>query len=667
MSLNDPNSASATHASSPNDRSEQIRLAKTPAEVTAAINPSTKRRLWITLSFPLALLFAVPFWWYVTSIERLPLPESRISALENATLPSIRPKILFTADIDAFPPPPPGRAQFEHKVILQTLAEEVSRGVDGIYVQRRPKKERGWDIVYDDDKKNPTPLRMHIRRWEHANTSWPLEPYVQASESGLMTSGLEEGTLVIPIHPSQIGDRFLKQHYKIAIINSLLGLYPPDPPEIPLRALKYSPNITLSFVLLNEDASEGSYVRSWDIESAIKEHFLPHIEPLAPIFNFTIESQLLYQAPLTFEPTYQSTDRADNERTIEATVEMAKNSEEDVQAIAKEIADEQVQKAWLIDEEQMKVFVNSERWSLDSGSTNNPVLRFLLYVPAAKHRPMRLASPNSAQSFLLPQFGGVALLNPPSSTPSSQTYRLPLSALTPSFHLFTQHLYSLLALPPIPDKIHPSPPPTPLHAPSGLIQPITRWQVHQVLLARMKENSEEARKTLVGIVRLVEKIKEMKVGEGVRGKVIGAVERLEQLSSNQSALEMFVLTRDAVNLANQAFFDHSMMGLLYFPDEHKFAVYTPLFAPIAVPIILGLIKELLAERKRRAAKRQPSKVPTDVLTEQVEVTGPVAKKIEVEAEKVPVADTVLLETSGGSVESESTAVEGRSLRSRSKR
>jgi phosphatidylinositol glycan class S len=60
------------------------------------------------------------------------------------------------------------------------------------------------------------------------------------------------------------------EHYKIAIINSLLGLYPSDPPEIPLRALKYSPNITLSFVLLNEDSADGSYVRSWDIEGAIR-------------------------------------------------------------------------------------------------------------------------------------------------------------------------------------------------------------------------------------------------------------------------------------------------------------------------------------------------------------------------------------------------------------
>jgi len=34
-----------------------------------------------------------------------------------------------------------------------------------------------------------------------------------------------------------------------------------------------------------------------------------------------------------------------------------------------------------------------------------------------------------------------------------------------------------------------------------------------------------------------------------------------------TALEAFILSRDAVGLANQAFFDPSMMGLLYFVNR----------------------------------------------------------------------------------------------------
>lgn len=196
----------------------------------------------------------------------------------------------------------------------------------------------------------------------------------------------------------------------------------------------------------------------------------------------------------------------------------------------------------------MIVFLGSftPRLMSDSGSTNNPVLRFLLFVPSAHHRPMRLAVPgttfkdlssqsilsiDSAQSFLLPQYGAVTLLNPPASASSAKSFHLPLETLGEPFHLFTQHLYSLLALPTNPPYIEHALTPSPLLPSSPLSPSLSPWQVEQIYRMRTKENSEEARKTLAGIVRLVKKIKEMKVGEGVRNKVLGAVEKLEKVSA----------------------------------------------------------------------------------------------------------------------------------------
>jgi phosphatidylinositol glycan class S len=57
----------------------------------------------------------------------------------------------------------------------------------------------------------------------------------------------------------------------------------------------------------------------------------------------------------------------------------------------------------------------------------------------------------------------------------------------------------------------------------------------------------------------------------------------------------------AAELAEAAFFDHTMVAQLYFPNEHKFAVYMPLFVPIAVPIILALLRELRGIKKKRLA------------------------------------------------------------------
>lgn len=65
---------------------------------------------------------------------------------------------------------------------------------------------------------------------------------------------------------------------------------------------------------------------------------MPHLEPLKPVFNFTIESQILYHAPLSFEPQQGIAPDTDLNREGNG--------------------------AWLIGEEDAKIFVNSERWSL---------------------------------------------------------------------------------------------------------------------------------------------------------------------------------------------------------------------------------------------------------------------------------------------------------------
>ena len=48
----------------------------------------------------------------------------------------------------------------------------------------------------------------------------------------------------------------------------------------------------------------------------------------------------------------------------------------------------------------------------------------------------------------------------------------------------------------------------------------------------------------------------------------------------------------ALEYAEKAFFDDKMVSMLYFPDEHKYAIYTPLFGPLALPLVMALLKEL---------------------------------------------------------------------------
>ena len=46
-------------------------------------------------------------------------------------------------------------------------------------------------------------------------------------------------------------------------------------------------------------------------------------------------------------------------------------------------------------------------------------------------------------------------------------------------------------------------------------------------------------------------------------------------------------SRAAFRKSENAFFDVSLLELLYFPQDQKFAIYVPLFLPVGIPILIG--------------------------------------------------------------------------------
>jgi hypothetical protein len=70
----------------------------------------------------------------------------------------------------------------------------------------------------------------------------------------------------------------------------------------------------------------------------------------------------------------------------------------------------------------------------------------------------------------------------------------------------------------------------------------------------------------------------------------------------------------ALESAEKAFFDDKMVSMLYFPDEHKYAIYTPLFGPLALPLLMALLTELRGIVKEWKASRLKEKNEKDVLS-----------------------------------------------------
>lgn len=67
---------------------------------------------------------------------------------------------------------------------------------------------------------------------------------------------------------------------------------------------------------------------------------------------------------------------------------------------------------------------------------------------------------------------------------------------------------------------------------------------------------------------------------------------------NSHGLHDHQAVHDAYHDMQRILADSTLVSQLYFPDEHKFAVYIPFFVPILYTIIRGFVSEFKAMRKR---------------------------------------------------------------------
>ena len=312
------------------------------------------------------------------------------------------------------------------------------------------------------------------------------------------------------------------------------------------RAMKYASTYHLTFSLFTPEASPSG----WEIEAALAQTFRPLLDALSPICNFTIDTQL--QPYAHFSGSVRPTYKQDRGR-------------------------------WELKASDLGGFINAAEWPLSPSIGAGPTINFLLYVPAASQTPLTIESAGSS-SWLVLQWGGIAIHNPSHPTQLSTAGTLTADELREPFLTFSQHLLDLLGLP-SPDL------------PFDL-----RLQSQKRILAVRLLSS--ASSTLGSLARLTQTLTSISIPDTVAASVDRTISHLESACAElnggdfQAALDH---ARTADEEAEKAFFHKCMVGQVYFPDEHKVAVYLPLLGPVAVPLIMTALKELkawLTSRKR---------------------------------------------------------------------
>jgi phosphatidylinositol glycan class S len=321
------------------------------------------------------------------------------------------------------------------------------------------------------------------------------------------------------------------------------------------RSMKYAETYHLAFSLFTPSAEPSS----WDIQAAVEEYISPLLQALEPMSNFTVDTQVQLYA--TFSPT-------------------APKPEYD-EALA----------AWTLKKEDLSAFINAAEWPLSPSIGNGPTINFILYVPEPSQSPM-LVKEGGATSWIIPQWGGVFLLNPPLSTsqedPSSPTH-LSKDALRAAFLTFSHQLLTLLGVPTTPTSL------------PFRLQTLIRVRAATLLLS--------ASSTMGSLARLTESLPSIPIPANVAASVSTTLAHLASACTHLSEGRFeaaLASARVAETEAERSFFEKSMVGQMYFPDEHKVAVYLPLLGPIGVPLVVGLLKEvkrIISDRKTKRLMR----------------------------------------------------------------
>lgn len=305
------------------------------------------------------------------------------------------------------------------------------------------------------------------------------------------------------------------------------------------RALKYAPTYHLTFSLFTPTSTPSA----WDIESALRQYVAPLLDSFSAISNFTVDTQVQLYA--TFSPSIRQPEY------------------------------DEALKAWTLRKEDLSGFINAAEWPLSPSIGKGPTVNFVLYVPDKTQSPL-LVKESGANSWLIPQWGGVAILNP--TAPGKDAIvsaSLTKEALGPAMHTFSNQLISLLGLPQMPSSL-------PLR-----ISTLARVRAASLIFS--------ASSTLGALAQVYQKLPSIPVPDSVAKSVDLALAHLQLACDRlregrfQGALE---LARIAEGEAEKAFFERSMVGQVYFPDEHKVAVYLPLLGPVAVPLVMAALKEL---------------------------------------------------------------------------
>ncbi|XP_039252287.2 GPI-anchor transamidase component PIGS-like [Styela clava] len=297
---------------------------------------------------------------------------------------------------------------------------------------------------------------------------------------------------------------------------------------------------------------------TWNMEEAVDMYLKPMIKKLGNFAEFHIGSQILYYSGLSVKPKSKTLDNI---------------------------------KQFYLTHEQLSHVVNPIESRLGAQISPNPTLNFVVYMSEDNYNPLYIQhadeSYSTTNTFLVPRWGSIMIKNAPKSNDTIFPHVVELDSVE-IMQVFVAQLRSLLGL----EMTKTPNDDFEITVADRGIAGISDLELSYLVRKRTFENIATSVHAIHTLSELLGKIHNIVINDEIAGHIYTAVDAIKKAkasldeSDDQRALN---ISNIAFKASETAFFDPTLLELLYFPEDQKFAIYIPLFLPISLPLLGSFI------------------------------------------------------------------------------
>lgn len=484
------------------------------------------------------IFIGFPLWYKLTTVYRAPLPRSYIESLHENKLNDIQISIPVFVKSEWYNLPDTWAAtqlEVDHYMSERKLRVPFS-------LKLMPYNESFIEEAAAQGKHFHT---VHITPGEFiyfTSAYDSLDSYVFINDRGIVENDL----------PYFVAQTLIGHNFKLEWDTFAEG----DFRENNSLAINYNPNVHVNLALLKGDGGPAT----WEVKDTVVKYFTPLRQLLSPIFNFTVDTSIVYFDDLNLDA----------------------------------LADAESEEA----ESMLSHIVDLSELSSMNYYNETVALNLALVFPKQElewvERDSDQRSHTEWKFFEVPQWGSIAV----NAFPLEDDTTVTDDFLASPMYTLTNELCELLGIIPVGSTSN---------SPIQAIESFKR--------VRTIENIEKAQETLWSLIKLTDRFQQMAIPGEVLEDVEAALDkRLEILSilndpergDDKSWNEALVLSNELVQLAERAFFQGEMLQQNFFPQEHKFAVYMPLMGPLTVVLLSSVIALFKESREPKSSNDSAS-------------------------------------------------------------